>query len=113
MRSALASNVVSMLGSRRRQARVEVAQRWSTYMAPQEDLPIVSREVDKSPEAQARRFAFIEQHIVNFESNAYRATVWIKTPTSVGNPFGIGAEFSGRTLAHAVDAAINFINLTK
>lgn len=91
-----------------------VRERWATYRAPQDDMPaLVRKPLDESPEAHARRFAFMQTHIVNFESNLYRATVWLKVPPAAGNPFGIGAEFSGRTLAHAVDAAIEFINLSK
>lgn len=108
-----ASNVFKMVrASRRSQAtspELEVMERWAGYSA---DMPM-SRKVDESEQAQARRFVFMAKHISKVESDIYGATVWLRVPTSVGNPFGIGAEFSGRSLLQAVDAAIEFINLSK
>lgn len=108
----------AMRRSRLRQTRAgidqQVSERWATYRAPQDDMPALARQpVDDSQAANAASFAFMAQHIASVESNLYRTTVWLRVPTAAGNPFGIGQEFSGRTLAQAVDAAIDFINLTR
>jgi hypothetical protein len=112
--AAAASNVFKMVrASRRSQVispELEVMERWAGYSAA--DMPM-SHKVDESEQAQAARFVFMAKHISKVESDIYRATVWLRVPTSVGNPFGIGAEFSGRSLPQAVDAAIEFINLSK
>lgn len=96
-----------------KQTITAIHERWATYRPPQDDMPALARQpVDDSQAANAARFAFMAQHIASVESNLYRTTVWLRVPTAAGNPFGLGQEFSGRTLAQAVDAAIDFINLT-
>ena len=88
-----------------------VYERWATYREGSD--PTARQVADNTVEAQAKRFEFMTRHIASAESNVYGATVWLRVPVTVGNPFGIGAEFSGRTLAQAVDAAMNHVNLTK
>lgn len=88
-----------------------VYERWATYR--EGDGPMARQVADNSEQAQAKRFAFMAQHVASVESTIYNTTIWLRVPTAPGNPFGIGQEFSGRTLAQAVDAAIEYINLTK
>ena len=88
-----------------------VQEHWAAYR--EGDDPMARQVADNSVEAQAKRFAFLAQHVASVESTIYNTTIWLRVPTAAGNPFGIGAEFSGRTLAQAVDAAIEFINLSK
>lgn len=99
---------------RRKQLRQDIRsvhEHWAAYR--EGDDPMARRVVDNSVEAQARRFEFMAKHIASVESNLHNTTVWLRVPTAAGNPFGLGPEFSGRTLAHAVDEAINYINLSK
>jgi hypothetical protein len=104
----------SMRRKQLKQTINSIQERWATYRAPQDDMPALVRQpVDDSQEAQAKRFEFMAKHIASVESSIHNTTVWLRVPTSVGNPFGLGAEFSGRTLTHAVDAAMNYINLSK
>lgn len=101
----------SMRRKQLRQTINAVQERWAAYR--EGDDPMARRVVDNSVEAQAKRFEFMARHIASVESNLHHTTVWLRVPSAPGNPFGLGPEFSGRTLAHAVDEAINYINLSK
>ena len=85
-------------------------ERWAAYR--EGDDPMARQVVDNSVEANARRFEFMK-NVASVESTIYNTTIWVRVPTAPGNPYGLGPEFSGRTLAQAVDAAIEYINLTK
>lgn len=101
----------SMRRKQLKQTINSIQERWATYREGAD--PMARQVADNSEQANAARFAFMAQHIASVESSIHRTTIWLRVPSGPGNPFGIGQEFSGRTLAQAVDAAIDFINLTR
>ena len=115
-----ASNVLQIVSGaeaftmRRKQLKQtinSIQERWATYR--EGDDPMARQVADNSEQAQAKRFAFMAQRIASVELTLYNTTVWLRVPSAPGNPYGLGPEFSGRTLAQAVDAAIEYINLTR